>query len=287
MSVALVTDSTSYLPDDLRARWAVGVVPLHVVVGGKEFSEGVDIAAGDVATALRSFVPVTTSRPAPSAFLEAYAAAAAAGATEVVSVHLSADLSATIAGAELAAAESPVPVTIIDSRSLGMVMGYAVSSAAELAAGGASAEQVAAHVRARCAGSWVDFYVDTLEYLRRGGRIGTASALLGSALAIKPILGLRDGAIVPLEKVRTASRAIARLEERAGERISEALAAGSGVDVAVHHLDSADRAHALAERLTARVGDAGQVRIVELGAVVGAHVGPGTLAIAVCPGVAG
>ena len=164
-----------------------------------------------------------------------------------------------------------------------MVMGYAVESGLALAATGASVEEVADHVRKRCAAADVAFYVDTLEYLRRGGRIGKASALMGSALAIKPILALRDGVIVPLERVRTASRAIGRLEERAGERIADALASGGGVDVAVHHLDSLDRANALAERLQTRVGDAGQVRVLELGAVVGAHVGPGTLATVVSP----
>jgi DegV family protein with EDD domain len=136
------------------------------------------------------------------------------------------------------------------------------------------------------------FYVDTLEYLRRGGRIGKAGAMLGSALAIKPILGLRDGQIVPLERVRTSSRAIARLEELAVEA-AEAIGAGgagaggagAGVDVAVHHLDSAERAERLAERLRARLGSGTEVVVVELGAVVGAHVGPGTLAVAVVPRV--
>ena len=226
---------------------------------------------------------MTTSRPAPGAFLAAYQRAAEAGADAVVSVHISSDLSATIGGAELAAGESPIPVTVVDSRSLGMVMGYAVESGLALAATGASVEEVADHVRKRCAAADVAFYVDTLEYLRRGGRIGKASALMGSALAIKPILALRDGVIVPLERVRTASRAIGRLEERAGELIADALASGGGVDVAVHHLDSLDRANALAERLQTRVGDAGQVRVLELGAVVGAHVGPGTLATVVSP----
>ena len=106
-----------------------------------------------------------------------------------------------------------MPVTVVDSRALGMAMGYAVLAGARLAAGGASAEEVADAVRATCAASTVVFYVDTLEYLRRGGRIGKAGALLGSALSIKPILGLRDGHIVPLERVRTSTRAIARLEE--------------------------------------------------------------------------
>ena len=124
------------------------------------------------------------------------------------------------------------------------------------------------------------FYVDTLEHLRRGGRIGSASAFLGSALAIKPILGLVDGHIRPLEKVRTSSRALARLEELAMSAVGKS---DTAVDIAVHHLDSQSRADDLAARLTERLADGGDVRVVELGAVVGAHVGPGTIAVAVSP----
>ena len=249
MSTALVTDSTAYLPPDLLEGLAVHVVPLHVVVGGTEHAEGVDIDPAAVAAALRSFTPVSTSRPAPAAFLEAYRAAAAAGADAVVSVHISGDMSSTIGGAELAAEDSPVPVTVVDSRALGMAMGYAVLAGARLAAGGASADEVADAVRATCAASTVVFYVDTLEYLRRGGRIGKAGALLGSALSIKPILGLRDGHIVPLERVRTSTRAIARIEDLAVEAATALPARAVGVDVAVHHLDSPERAERLAERL--------------------------------------
>jgi DegV family protein with EDD domain len=285
VSTALVTDSTAYLPTDLLEGLHVRVVPLHVVIGGHEHSEGVDIDAAAVASALRRFTPVSTSRPAPAAFVEAYEGAAADGADAVVSVHISGDMSSTIAGADLAAAESPVPVTVVDSRALGMAMGYAVLAGARLAAGGASAEDVADAVRATCAASTVVFYVDTLEYLRRGGRIGKAGALLGSALSIKPILGLRDGHIVPLERVRTSTRAIARLEELSVDAATSLPEGAHGVDVAVHHLDSPERAERLAERLRSRLGDAVAVRVVELGAVVGAHVGPGTLAVAVVPRV--
>ena len=292
MSTALVTDSTAYLPSALLDGLDIWVVPLHVVVGGRTHSEGVDIDPAAVAAALRAFTPVTTSRPTPAAFIDAYEAAAAAGADSVVSVHLSEAMSSTIGSAHLAASAAPIPVTVIDSRALGMVMGFAVLAGARLAAGGASAGEVADAVRATCAGASVMFYVDTLEYLRRGGRIGKAGAMLGSALAIKPILGLRDGQIVPLERVRTSSRAIARLEELAVEA-AEAIGAGgagaggagAGVDVAVHHLDSAERAERLAERLRARLGSGTEVVVVELGAVVGAHVGPGTLAVAVVPRV--
>ena len=293
MSTALVTDSTAYLPSALLDGLDIRVVPLHVVVGGRTHSEGVDIDPAAVAAALRAFTPVTTSRPTPAAFIDAYEAAAAAGADSVVSVHLSEAMSSTIGSAHLAASAAPIPVTVIDSRALGMVMGFAVLAGARLAAGGASAGEVADAVRATCAGASVMFYVDTLEYLRRGGRIGKAGAMLGSALAIKPILGLRDGQIVPLERVRTSSRAIARLEELAVDAAQAAGAAdaggaggnGGGVDVAVHHLDSPERAERLAERLRARLGPGTEVVVVELGAVVGAHVGPGTLAVAVVPRV--
>lgn len=283
VSTAIVTDSTAYLSERVVRDHGIGVVPLHVIMGGREYREGVDITAGDVAKALRSYTPVSTSRPAPQAFLDVYEAAARRGADAIVSVHISADMSSTISSAQLAAQDSPVPVAVVDSRVMGSPMGYAVVSAAVAAQKGASAGEVAALVERRCRASTAVFYVDTLEHLRRGGRIGTASALLGSALAIKPILGLRDGQIVPLEKVRTSSRAIARLEELA---VEAAEAAGGEVDIAVHHLDSAERAEKLAARLTQRLGLAEDVPVIELGAVVGAHVGPGTLAIGVVPRVA-
>lgn len=283
MPTALVTDSTAYLSSELVDAHGIGVVPLHVVVGGQERREGVDIGADEVAEALRAFRPVSTSRPAPQAFLDVYRELADGGADAIVSVHISADMSSTIGSAQLAAQHSPVPVTVVDSRSMGMAMGYAVLAGVEVAAGGASVDDVAAVVRARCEAATVVFYVDTLEHLRRGGRIGKANALLGSALAIKPILGLTDGSIVPLERVRTSSRAIARLEDLAVEAAERSGA--ESVDVAVHHLDSADRADKLAERLRPRIHGLGDLSVVELGAVVGAHVGPGTLAIAVSPRV--
>jgi len=282
VSIAIVTDSTAYLPRALvtGAPVPVTVVPLHVVLGGVEHQEGIDITTKDLSAALRRFTPVTTSRPSPQVFLDVYEAAAAAGATGIVSIHLSADMSGTCQSAQLAAQQSPVPVEVVDSRSLGMAMGYAVLSAAAASAGGRDLTDVAAVALSRSAGATVAFYVDTLEHLRRGGRIGAASALLGSALAIKPILTLVDGSIRPLERVRTSSRALARLAELA---VSAASSADGALDIAVQHLDSAERAQSLAEQLRERVVTAGEVLVAELGAVVGAHVGPGTLAVVVSP----
>ena len=282
MSVAIVTDTTAYLPSSVVAERGLRVVPLHVVIAGREFSEGVDVTTGEVAAALRAFRPVSTSRPAPTAFLQAYEDAAAAGASAIVSIHISADMSSTVESARLAAQQAPIPVTVVDSRSLGMAMGYAVLAAADAAAAGEDAKSIAALALSRCKASTVVFYVDTLEHLRRGGRIGAASAFLGSALAIKPILSLRDGHISALEKVRTSARALSRLEELAVEAALKADGC-DGVDIAVQHLDSLTRAESLAERLRERAASAHEVRVVELGAVVGAHVGPGTIAVAVSP----
>ena len=281
MSVAIVTDSTAYLPLELVASQGIRVVPLHVVLGGRQFSEGVDVTTAEVAAALRKFVPVSTSRPSPQQFLEAYEAAAASGADSVVSVHISSDMSGTAESAAIAASMSPITVEVVDSRSIAMAMGFAVLSAAEAARQGQDAKTVAAIASSRAKAATVIFYVDTLEHLRRGGRIGAASALLGSALAIKPLLALADGRIKPIEKVRTAARALSRLEELA---LRAAAAAGeSGVDVAVHHLDSPTRAGELVDRLRAKLPSTATVTLVELGAVVGAHVGPGTIAVAVSP----
>jgi DegV family protein with EDD domain len=281
VSVAIVTDSTAYLPLELVASQGIRVVPLHVVLGGQQFSEGVDVTTAEVAAALRKFVPVSTSRPSPQQFLEAYEAAAASGADAVVSVHISSDMSGTAESAAIAASMSPITVEVVDSRSIAMAMGYAVLSAAEAARRGQDAKAVAAVASSRAKAATVIFYVDTLEHLRRGGRIGAASALLGSALAIKPLLALADGRIKPIEKVRTAARALSRLEELALRAV--AAAGESGVDIAVHHLDSPTRASDLVDRLRTKLPSTATVTLVELGAVVGAHVGPGTIAVAVSP----
>ena len=281
MSVAIVTDSTASLPEELVASHGIRVVPLQVVLGGQQYSEGIDITPAELAAALRKFAAASTSRPSPRAFLDAYEAAAAGGADAVVSVHISSDMSGTIGSATLAAGQSPIPVEVVDSRSVGMALGYAALSAAVAAEHGRDAKTVAAIASVRARAATVIFFVDSLEYLRRGGRIGAASALLGSALAIKPLLALSDGHINPIEKVRTSARALTRLEELALRALG--AAGESGVDIAVHHLDSQTRAGDLVDRLRKRVPPSTTVILVELGAVVGAHVGPGTIAVAVSP----
>ncbi len=143
MSTRIVTDSTAYLPREVVERHGIEVVPLHVVVGGRDYVEGRDISAAQVAAALREYTIVTTSRPTPQVFAETYQRLADEGATAIVSVHLSSQMSGTVEAARLAAAEAPVPVEVIDSETIGMAMGFAVVAAAEAAAGGAGVPEVA------------------------------------------------------------------------------------------------------------------------------------------------
>lgn len=276
-SVAVVTDSTAYLPQAQADAAGVTIVPVQVVVGGETFDETA-VSSTDIAEALREWRPISTSRPSPSAFVDAYQQLAVEGADEIVSVHLSGAMSATVESAELAAKEVSTPVHVVDSRSIGMGLGFPVLAAAQAAASGADAATVEEIARTRSAASTVLFYVDTLEYLRRGGRIGKAAALVGSALSVKPLLHLVDGNVTPLEKVRTTSRALARLEELTIERVGDGAA-----DVAVQHLANAERAQSLAARIQGSAGGAVAVTVGEVGAVVGAHVGPGMIAVAICP----
>ncbi|MFE0175046.1 DegV family protein [Streptomyces sp. NPDC059002] len=276
--VAIVTDSTAYLPQRTTERHGITVVPLTVVLGDEALEEGTEISARSLALALQKRKPVTTSRPSPEVFAETYRKVAEAGATAIVSLHLSAELSGTYDAAVLAAKDAPVPVRVVDTGMIAMALGFCALSAAEAAGAGDSAEEAVAAAEKRAAGTSAYFYVDTLDYLRRGGRIGAAQALLGSALAVKPLLKLDGGRIDMLEKVRTASKAIARLEEIVVEK------AGAGrVDIAVHHLAAPERASALADRLRDRVPGLAELHVSEVGAVIGAHTGPGLLGAVVSP----
>ncbi|MFE1231102.1 DegV family protein [Streptomyces sp. NPDC059442] len=276
--VAIVTDSTAYLPPQTMERHAITAVPLTVVVDDQALEEGTEISARSLAQALQKRRPVTTSRPSPEVFAATYRAAAQAGAKGVVSLHLSAEFSGTYDAAVLAAKDAPVPVRVVDTRMVGMALGFCALAAAEVVDAGGSLDEAVAAAEKRAAGTSAFFYVDTLDYLRRGGRIGAAQALLGSALAVKPLLELDGGRIELREKVRTASKAIARLEEIAVER-----AASGPVDVAVHHLSAPERAAALADRLRERLPGMKELQVSEVGAVIGAHTGPGLLAVVVSP----
>lgn len=285
MSIAVVTDSTSCLDPGRVAAAGLTVVPLHVHVGGRGRLAGREIQPGEVAEILRRGKErVTTSGVAPGEFAAVYREVAhRTGCTELVSVHLSGGVSATVEAAQLAREElaDELAVHVVDSRVLGMALGYAACSGAAAAAAGSSAEDVVAAVRARADAGRTWFYVDTLEHLRRGGRIGRAQALLGSALAIKPLLTIKGGEVAPQERVRTRSKALARLVEHAVGAVEQAQGDGLDVELAVHELSAREAGEELAGELQARTG----IRpvVVELDPVVGVHTGPGTLGVVVSP----
>ncbi len=275
--VVVVTDSTSSLPPGFARDLGITVVPLTVTLDARTGVEGEDVFPADVAKALTEKHTVTTSRPSPAEFGEVYRRLLKSGAKRIVSVHLSAELSGTWDSARLAAQDFDYGVVrVVDSRSTAMALGFAVLAAARAAAAGLPAADVQDAAVATADRARTLVYVDTLEYLRRGGRIGAASSLVGTALAMKPLLHVRDGRIIPLEKVRTTSKALTRLVA-----LAAAEAGDAPVDIAIHHLAAPGRAEDIAARLRAEVPTIQALYVSEIGAVIGAHVGPGVIGVVI------
>jgi DegV family protein with EDD domain len=275
--VAIITDSGASLPAEVAARRGVIVVPQQISLGDQSGDEE-DLPPEQLAAALRAGVKVSTSPPPTPAFFWAYQDAIAGGAEEIVSLHLSERLSATCEMARAAAAQVRVPVRVVDSGILGMGLGFAALAAAEAAERGASSDEVIAVINRRLAANLGLMYVDTLEYLRRGGRIGAARAWLGTALGIKPLLGLKNGEVAPVERIRGDDRAIARLADLARVHAGRRL-----VDVAVEHYDAAGPAMRLATRLQAQIPFRRTFFLAQISSVIGVHTGPGSVGVSVSP----
>ncbi|KAF0208480.1 MAG: DegV family protein [Actinomycetota bacterium] len=277
MSVSIVTDSTSYLPQEDREKYNITVVPLSVILDGVTYVEGTPFAEGFFAALAASKAFPTSSQPSISDFVDAFTAPVARG-DEVVGVFLSSEMSGTYSTALLARdmvlAEHPgAVIEIVDSRSNCMELGYAVLAAAEAVAGGADAAGAADAAKRMVARTRFLFVPDTLEYLRRGGRMGGAQALLGTLLQIRPILTVADGRTQVFAKVRTKRKALTEMVA-AFSRDIEAKGFGG---VAVHHIvDEAEGAE-LAALVEAVVSV--PVRIIPIGPTIGMHVGPGTAAL--------
>jgi DegV family protein with EDD domain len=280
---AVVTDSAAALPADWVAAFAgdgrLAVIPMPVMVGAEIYGEGEDDITETIALALASGTSVKTSRPSPGQFEQAFLAAERRGYEAVVSIHISGALSGTADSARLAAGRVGIPVEILDSETVGMAQGMAVQAAVVGAADGGDAAAVRALAEEQLARTKVYFYVPSLEQLRRGGRIGAAASLLGTMLAIKPILAVDGGKIVPLEKVRSAAKAVARLEEIAA---ADAASRPDGqARLAVHHFGNPAEAEGLAARLAAALPHCPPAQISSLPAVLAAHAGLGVLAVIV------
>ncbi|MQA11127.1 MAG: DegV family EDD domain-containing protein [Pseudonocardiaceae bacterium] len=273
--VAVVTDSTACLPDELVREFGISVVQVQLHVGDRTDDEA-RIDNDDVLDAMRGGVAVSTSPPDVNAFFWTYQQAITSGAEAIVSVHLSGRMSATVEAAREAGGYVRVPVHVLDSQTTGMSLGYAALGAARVSAAGGNPRRVIAAAEHRFTTSAELVYVDTLEFLRRGGRIGAASALLGTALSIKPLLTVRSGEVAPLAKVRSTKRAIERMLDLAVER-----AASHEVDLAVTRFGQDDRAKDVCLRLRERLPHAREPLLVESSAVIGAHCGPGAFSITV------
>ncbi|WP_328646448.1 DegV family protein [Amycolatopsis sp. NBC_00348] len=275
--IAVITDSSSCLPDLVAARWAIGVVQIQLNMGS-HFDDENRFDRGKVIDTMRAGQMITTSPPDPGAFFWTYQEAAASGATAIVSVHLSGRMSDTVRAAREAAQQVRIPVHVLDSRTTGMSLGFAAIAAARAAAVGGDAARVIEAAERRCFTSTEFIYVDTLEYLRRGGRIGAAQATLGTAFSIKPLLTVKDGEVAPLARVPGTRRALAKMVELAVRK-----SGGFRVDIAVTRFGAGDHELEIGRQIERRVSGMAESMVVEASAVIGAHLGPGALGITVSP----
>jgi DegV family protein with EDD domain len=273
-SVHLVCDSTADLDPAFRAAHEVRVVPLKVIFGDQTFADGVDISAEQFYKRLAAPGPFPrTSQPTPAEFEDVFRELGADGQT-VVCTTISADLSGTFASATQARAALPdLDIRVVDTRSVAVGHYAAVREAVRVNESGGDADAVVAAIAAVGSTDKVLFTVETLEFLRRGGRIGGARAMLGSVLDIKPILEIRDGVIEAVGRVRTYPRAI----DRVVEECRQAAAAWGGADLVIAHADRPGIAAELVERMRPLVSSEPALTVV--GPVVGCHSGPGAIGV--------
>lgn len=276
--IAVITDSSAYLPPDLVQRHDVHVIPQVVLWGSQALLDGVDIAAEDFHRRLSQARELpTTTQPNPDDFLKLYETLAESYCG-ILAVLISSQLSGTVNSAKASAEQfDKVPLRIVDTLSTSMGLGLPVLAAARAAQDGCSLEEAEQVARAVAARTKVVFVVDTLEFLHRGGRIGGAARLLGTALQMKPLLHLCEGRVDALERVRTNRRALNRMLDLFSEEVQ-----GRPVRAAVMHADSLEPAKSLRDRVAERFNCL-ELHITDLSPAIAAHVGPGTLALAICP----
>jgi DegV family protein with EDD domain len=272
---AFVTDSTSYLPEEVREKYDIQVAPQVVIFGEETLYDGLDIMPTQFYERLKiaETMPTTSQVEIPS-FKQIYGTLVQQE-RPIISILISDKLSGTIQSAEEAKKEFPeARIEIIDSESAAMAMGFQVLAAARAVQDGRSLDEVLEVARNAKQQTGVVFMVDTLEFLHRGGRIGGAARLLGTAVKLKPILELQDGIIETVAKVRTRSKALTRLLDLLEERID----GRANVRLAVLHAAAEAEAKEVLEMAAERVNPIEQI-FSELSPAVGVHVGPGTLGL--------
>lgn len=275
--VAVITDSAASVPTELVDAWGLDVVPLQVIVDDDTFLEDESFGPDAVLDALESGNSVSTSQPTVAAFADAFARAADAGASSVVAVLISSKLSGTVNAARVAAESAPIPVTVVDSLTLAMGTGFAAIAASALAQQGASAQEVAAQARRVAESSHTIFTVDTLEFLRRGGRMPAALAAVGQMLSVRPVFEIVDGVVEVAHRVRTTSRARQAVISRAQDLIATMARPG----IAVMTLGEQGMGAAVESLYQGELKRGSMLVRTQVSAVLAVHTGPGTVAVVV------
>ena len=277
MTLRLVTDSTADIPLDQARATGITVVPLTVFFGDEAYLDGVDLDNAGFYSKLQASKELPrTSQPSPAAFQEAYINLINDGADAILSVHLSSKLSGTYQSACTARDTLPdtvkkIPIEIIDSKNISIAMSRSIMQAAQEAKEGLGLPEIKAYILDELARTHILCVLDTLEYVKRGGRIGGARAFLGNMLSVKPIISLKDGEVIPVEQPRTRNKAYARVAELVREMGK------------IEHVSIAESSEGFAKQLTQYIEAVytGDLPIYKLGATLGTHTGPGTAAIAV------
>ena len=274
MTVRIVTDSAADIPADLAKSKGVEVVPLSVRFGDDSYLSGVELGAEEFWEKLKtSTEPPATAAPSAGDFQKTYEDLVARGATGIVSVHLSSKLSATYQSAQLAAQEvKDIPIEVVDTLAVSAGTGLLALQAAERAQAGASASEIATETKQLLEHVHLYGTIDTLEYLRRGGRIGGAQALLGTMLTVKPVVSLEDGIVEPVTRVRTRAKAlehIAQLVANDAERIDRLIVLTGDAP------DTDQFVSLLAPSVRVEPSD-----VWGFGPIVGTHAGPGIIGVA-------
>jgi DegV family protein with EDD domain len=278
--IRIITDSTCEAPPEVLRHPAVTVVPLSVVFGQEALRDGIEITREQFWTRLPSANPLpTTSQAAPSDFLGLFESFTQAG-DEVIAILISGKLSGTLSSAILAYESNPGwPVEVIDSKSVSVGLGLLVQEAVRMIDAGASRTEITARLLALREQVRIIFVLETLEYLQRGGRIGKAQAFVGTLLKFKPLLGIVDGEVVPMARVRSRAKALEAAQELLAQQIT---ARGSAVRMAFTNALAPEEAWALGARLSKQF-ETSDFYVSDLGPVLGVHVGPGTVGVALMP----
>lgn len=276
--IAIVTDSTADLTPELVEELGVTIVPLQVIFGNEAYREGVEITTEEFYERLVKSRPLpTTSAPSVGDFQEVYERLLEE-VDSIVSIHIGAKLSGTVQAAHTArqSLAKPERIEIVDSQAASVAVGFAVMEAVEAARAGAKLAEVKAAAESAVQRTNVRFMLDTLEYVRRGGRIGRARAYLGTLLRVKPILSFREGEVYPEERVRTRARGLERMIQWAvrQQKVKRAVVA---------HSTTPDEAESIRERLAMAFPNV-EIHLVRFGPVLGTHGGPGVIGVGVQEG---